>query len=215
MARRVPISYQPIDRYPGVATPDDQRTRSPFSTSWGTTLDELDRELRFLNAPRAVIAIDVADHGIRLDGELNARAKVNGPAVVLAFDAPNIGPLKYACDRFWHWQENLRAIVLGLESLRRVERYGIASRGEQYTGFKALPSGIALSAAPMTEEEAATVLLDLGGEDVYFDPDDERPSDAQLDEVFRRAVKRHHPDQGGTREAFDALMAARKVLLGE
>jgi hypothetical protein len=34
------------------------------------------------------------------------------------------------------WQDNLRAVALGLEALRRVERYGIAQRGEQYAGWR-------------------------------------------------------------------------------
>jgi hypothetical protein len=48
---------------------------------------------------------------------------------------------QFAVDVFPTWQANLRAITLGLEALRRVQRYGIVKEDEQYTGFKALTSG--------------------------------------------------------------------------
>ena len=60
---------------------------------------------------------------------------------MVAFESKH-GPLKYATDVFDHWHANLRAIALGLEALRKVERYGITQRGEQYTGFRTWNSGI-------------------------------------------------------------------------
>jgi hypothetical protein len=36
---------------------------------------------------------------------------------------------------------NSRSIGLELEALRAIDRYGITKQGEQYVGFKALPSG--------------------------------------------------------------------------
>src|SRR5690606_5164123 len=77
---------------------------------------------------------------IRLDGLPRANARPGHQGVVLAFDS-KYGPLKYATDTFDRWQDNLRAIALGLESLRRVDRYGITKRGEQYTGWRQLPAG--------------------------------------------------------------------------
>ena len=80
-----------------------------------------------------------------------------GPAVIIAFESKH-GPLKYATDVFDHWHANLRAIALGLEALRKVERYGITQRGEQYTGFRTWNSGIEMPAAQMTELEALEFL---------------------------------------------------------
>lgn len=50
---------------------------------------------------------------------------------------------QFAVDKFPSWQDNLRAIALGLEALRKVERYGFVKDDEQYTGFKALTAGAA------------------------------------------------------------------------
>jgi hypothetical protein len=42
------------------------------------------------------------------------------------------------------WRDNLRAIALGLEALRAVNRYGITRGiGEQYAGFLQLTTGVA------------------------------------------------------------------------
>jgi hypothetical protein len=48
---------------------------------------------------------------------------------------------QFAVDKFATWQDNLRAIALGLEALRKVDRYGITKNSEQYTGWKQLEAG--------------------------------------------------------------------------
>src|ERR1700675_3855774 len=84
-----------------------------------------------LDAKKLVFQIDVRESEIRLDGLPSARARPNDPAVIVSFDSKH-GPLRYFCDQFTDWQDNIRAIALGLEALRKVERYGITHRGEQY-----------------------------------------------------------------------------------
>src|SRR5688500_17219412 len=88
-----------------------RRGSSPFQASWSTTRDLLRRELGALVARDVVLEVDVAESMIRLDGELYANARPSSPAVRLAFES-KVGPLTYATDRFWHWQDNVRAIAL-------------------------------------------------------------------------------------------------------
>lgn len=45
---------------------------------------------------------------------------------------------QFAVDTFTSWEDNLRAIVLGMEALRKVARYGIVKGNEQYTGWRQL-----------------------------------------------------------------------------
>ena len=203
---------------------------SQFTAGWSDTLDVLDRELWHLDAEHVVIEVDVPERGIRVDGQMRADAKVTSPAVRLAFDSKH-GPLQYATDRFvrpsWQakgaqedWQHNLRAIALGLEALRRVDRYGITRRGEQYTGWKALPAGagapIAMPAA-MNSDEAARLLIELSG---FRGTVTERHvnqvinSPEQRTQLYRQAVKKLHPDNGGDRALFDRLQEARTLLDG-
>lgn len=218
-------TVRPIsDRTPFTSEPE----HSQFTATWSDTLVLLERELWHLDAEHVVIEVDVAERAIRADGTLRADAKSASPAVRLAFDSRH-GPLQYATDRFirpsWQrkgaqqdWQHNLRAITLGLEALRKVDRYGITRRGEQYAGWKALPPGagdaIAMPAA-MTVEEAARVLVDLGGElgrptlrqvdRLLTDPEEVR-------KVYRRAALTLHPDRGGDRAAWDRLQDAVRVF---
>lgn len=208
------LTFRPIDRWDRAET--NPRRSSPFKSTYTATLDLLDRELRLLAAERVVLMVDATERDCRLDGQLRADARLSSPRVILAFDSEH-GPLKYACDAFLYWQDNLRAIALGLEALRRVERYGIATRGEQYTGWKALGSGIAMGAG-MSRKEATTVLQDLtrDGDLILYaddDLDDRGRAGAFLDDAYRIGAKRWHPDnEGGDGEKFYLLTKARDVL---
>lgn len=194
------LTFRPIDRWD---RPQAPRSSSPFSASYNATLSLLDRELHFLRAQHPVLMVDASEADFRIDGQLRANATLASPRVILAFDSMH-GPLKYACDAFWKWQDNLRAIALGLEALRRVERYGIASRGEQYTGWKALGAGIALGPATMSVEQAlAFIGLHAAVESV----------DARdIDLAYRLAAKRLHPDNGGDEDQFKRLVEAKRIL---
>ncbi len=141
---------------------------TPFRASWTDTLDLLGRELDHLKATEVVLELDIIEGNLRLDGMLRADAKIASPAVRIAF-ASKVRPLVYGTDRYtghYHkgpadWQENVRAIALGLEALRKVDRYGITKSGEQYAGWKQLPAGSGNGASHMTHDEALAVVLDL------------------------------------------------------
>lgn len=199
--------FRPVITWPGARTKFPRQ--SPFGSDWRATMNLLDKELRQLDAKHLVIEVDCDESQIRRDGQPRADARMRSPGVILSFDSRH-GPLRYACDAFLAYRDNIRALALGLEALRKVERYGIATRAEQYTGWKALPSGIALGAGPMSRAEATAVLADLAGG--FYDGVDSSPETIKA--AFRHALKLHHPDQGGARAAFDALERARAVLVG-
>jgi hypothetical protein len=212
MGALVILTFRPIKVWPeGWRDAGRRRESSPFRAPYENTLQLLDRELEHLSARDAFLQVDASDRDVRLDGQLRADAKVEHPGVILTIDTKKLGTLTYGCDRFegWYsrpsWQSNLRAIALGLEALRKVERYGIAERGQQYAGYRELGSGIAVPAA-MTIEEATRLLL---GRD--------NPNGLTADEVaaaYRSSSKIHHPDRGGDAETFRRLTAARDLLLG-
>lgn len=186
---------------------------TPFRATWSDTLDLLDRELSHLAATNVVLEVDVANEGqIRLDGMLRAGAKVTSPAVRLAFDSKH-GPLTYATDRYVgrysgrpaDWQENVRAIALALEALRRVDRYGVTKRGEQYAGWKQLPSGSGVAATQMTTADALDFLYGLAPE--------HRRHNANNADLVRMARAATHPDRnGGDRSLWDRVEQAARVL---
>jgi hypothetical protein len=180
----VSVRFRPLQDWPV----DFSRRRAsgdPFRAPWSATLDLLERELSHLDARSTVIEIAVDEGDIRLDGWPRSNARPRHPGVILSFDSKH-GPLRYGTDAFPRWQSNLRAIALGLESLRRVDRYGIGKRGEQYQGWKALPAG---------EGDLASK--------------GRRIIEEQFDGDLTAAIKATHPDRGGDAEEFRAIMAAR------
>lgn len=187
--------------------------RSLFESTWEATLKLLAREITQLGGRDVVIECDVSERDIRVDGQIYARARPASPAVRVAFDSRQ-GPMIYATDRFDHWQDNIRAVALGLEALRRVERYGIAEHGEQYTGYKAIearPAGMGARAAAELLETVA-----VGDEGDQRERTVEllmRGSHPQGRDIFREARKAAHPDAcGGHRELWDQVQLAGTVL---
>lgn len=182
--------------------------RSQFEASWSATEQLLIREVRHLRGKDLVIEVDVMESDIRLDGRIRAGARPPTPGVRVAFESMH-GPLTYATDRFTTWQDNVRAIALGLEALRKVDRYGITKRGEQYAGWKALPAGRGEDDSHMTADEAWSVLASLASDR----PVAEVRSTMSALAVFKKARAAAHPDRhGGDRTLWDAVETAGRVL---
>lgn len=210
MAAQYPESLivAPLTSWPGGLTPAAARLVSPFTAPLGSTLRTLDRELYAIGARHPVLEVAIDPSQFRIDGRPRVTAKADHPGVVLSLPHTDHGPLRYATDRFVTWQENLRAVALGLEALRRVERYGITRRGEQYIGFAALPPGRgAGDAGPMTRAHALAFLSEHGGV-----PLTAATSDDDIDRAYRRAARVLHPDRGGDASLFHALQDAMAVL---
>ncbi len=178
------LRARPLTTWPGGAmTPHADRRRSPFSAGFSATTELLRRELDHLGADLAVLELAIGEGDIRLDGLPRAAARAAHSGVVLSF-ASDHGPLRYAVDRFDRWQDNLRAIALGLESLRRVDRYGMSGDGQQYRGWLALEAGDSDLAA-----RGRDLIAHHGS--------------------VSAALKATHPDTGGSAEDFAAVQAAR------
>lgn len=197
------MTLRPISTWP--ATETEQRVRSSFSATWQDTLRLLDRELRHLGgghrgAP-TVLEIALREKDFRVDGLPRAAARPSHPGVILNIETAQFGPLRYPCDRFNNWQDNLRAIALALEALRKVDRYGVTKHGEQYAGWKAIEArGSQCPTADAAERALRLVAGDMHGD---------------LGRVVRTARAKAHPDRnGGDRSGYDAVDTAIQVLTG-
>lgn len=192
------ITLRPFDNPPKAGG-----VRSPFDASLAATLEVLARELRALQAKQIVLQVGFREQDLRLDGMPRANATMTHDGVALSFES-KWGPLRYETNEFrghnWSgvvgWQANLRAIALGMEALRKVDRYGVSKRGEQYRGWQQLPER---SSEPadliVTRADAQRFLDEYGG-------------------TFREAANRLHPDKGGDPARMRAALKARKVLEG-
>lgn len=221
------IRFRSIDVWSYPETPAyDRHSRHRFKAPWSATLELLDRELRLLTASDIVVECFLRPSDIRLDGWPRADAKVpTHPGAALHFDAGDLGHLRYATDAYETYETNLRAIGLGLEALRAVDRYGITRGSEQYRGFAELPAGIAVGAVgagprPMTLSEAATFIIETAIDGKLSDADlREARSELLADrtvalEFIRAAEKETHPDAGGVSEEFDRVQKAKAIVLG-
>src|SRR5688500_17553742 len=108
--RSVSVQFRPWVTWPGKATPSYDRRRGQFKSRWMQTRTLLEKELWHLGAKNVVIEMDVEERYIRRDGLPYENAKPNTPGVILSFDSPH-GPLRYPCDTYADWQDNIRAIA--------------------------------------------------------------------------------------------------------
>lgn len=213
----------PIQQWPGERT--EERRSHPFrktvssrwgggtrtvpEVDWSSTTELLERELRMIEAENIVLQMAVTDRMVRLDGWIRADARPAHPGVILTFDSIH-GPLSYPCDTFDDWQANVRAIALALEALRKVNRYGVSRRGEQYRGWKQLPAA-GQSTTTLTARTAAAILATMGGAPAT-DPDTILEDPELATRLHRRALRTVHPDAGGSAKDFHRLQEAKGVL---
>lgn len=187
----IAIRFRPLPIWPHDPTPPAaRRSRHTFKAGWDNTLALLDRELRHLDASDPIIGCGLAERDIRQDGWPRADARIPAhPGIEVSFATPRArgGRLVYATDVCEHWQHNVRAIALGLEALRAVDRHGITRRGEQYAGFRALPPG---DRGPDPQRGAAIV--------------------AEHGSV-KAALHATHPDHGGDPRDFADVQAYREA----
>lgn len=201
------MKVDPIGAWPGELTRN--RQYSPFRAALGETLTVLERELRMLGAKDARLQIAIPASRFRLDGRPYADARPEHPGIILTCESKH-GALSYPCDTYTTWQDNLRAIALALEALRKVDRYGVTKRGEQYRGFleleaTAAPSGFA------DADAALRFLREVSGvpADIFEAPE------AHLPRVIRAAQRRAHPDMGGDAATFQRVSLAEAKLRQE
>lgn len=202
-----PLTPEAQLRLKGIA----KASHCPFTATWMQTERLLRSEVDWLRprGDRFVMMLDVREHDVRQDGTMRSNARPPGSDVAITFTSVDKGELLFVCGRFWSWQENARAIALGLEALRKVERYGITQSNEQYRGWQALPPGMPMPAAKMTVEEAARfVSTHAGAPFVTIEA-----TRHHLPHLYKHAARKLHPDvEGGDAELFKKLTEARDLL---
>lgn len=198
------MTLRPIDQWPGTETRN--RERSQFSAPWSATLELLDRELFNLGPgrqyPTSILQIAMRERDFRIDGMPRANAVASHPGVIVNVESTK-GPLSFPCDKFDRWKDNLRAIALGLEALRRIDRYGITPGNEQYRGWQAIEA----KAAPNMSVGGALELI----ANVADMP--EPTTTAEVARAIRVAKGNAHPDRhDGHRTLWDRVEVAENVL---
>jgi hypothetical protein len=196
--------FKPIEKWPSKPT---QIRRHRFRAKWADTLDLLEFELGKLRARDITIEAFFHPGEIRNDGWPKSSARPSHPGVILRFTTAS-KQAEFACDRFADWQQNLRAIALGLEKLRLVDDYGIvAEEGQQYTGWLKLPEASAIDEAT----ECARRLVDLAC--VSHAASELLAKREVFEQVAAEALRRNHPDtSGGNVDGLQLALAARNRI---
>lgn len=188
---------------------------SQFKASWGSTMDMLERELAHLEAKNPVLAVDVAESAIRMDGSLRENFTPKSPPIRLSFDSKH-GALQFTCFTYQvsppqgplgpAWRHNVRAIAMSLEALRAVDRHGAIQGGQQYVGLRQLEAGIGIGASHMTLEQAEHIVWETAGSPPHLNP-------ASWRVLVKQAKVRAHPDKHeGRHGAWNRLSDALLLL---
>lgn len=155
-------------------------------------IKRLQAEIDRIGGRNAVISTNVET---RLDGTPRSdRRAPDDPAAALYFQLAG-KPHCMPCDTYDRVADNIAAIAAHIKATRAIERHGVASLAEMFTGFQALPpptwwTDLGLRSRPASLEEAEA--------------------------AWKRIVKEHHPDRGGNGDiaarANQAIAEARKEL---
>lgn len=172
-----------------------QRRRGQFTTagqrvSVAGALKRLAGELDRLGAALPVISSNVE---LRLDGlPRSGQREPEDPGVCVYFQLAG-KPHAMPCDTYERVADNIAAVAEHIKATRAIDRYGVATVAEMFSGFVALPAPG--TARPWREvmgfPPEATVTLDM------------------VEARYRRLATTRHPDAGGSDAAMAELNAAR------
>lgn len=210
------MTLRPLGAWPG--TPTWDRRRAPFRSKFAATLTLLRQELHALGDggprswyqrdayPPSILQIGVRERDLRIDGMPRADAKVTEPGIILSIEPASQPPMSFPCDTFVDWQDNVRAVALTLEALRKIDRYGVTQTGQQYRGWQAIE---ARSSTGFSDADAAEKFL----RGLYWDEGHGLDLASSVPQVYRRVRAQAHPDRnGGDRTQWDRVEAAAEVL---
>lgn len=197
--------FRPIQQWPRKMT--TARKRSPFGVTYAKTFQDLEREMKHLDARIPIIQLALTDSEIRLDGKPRAGATPSHPGAIVTFEKGK-STMNFPCDAFTDWIGNLRAVSLALEALRRIDRYGVVATDEQYRGWAQLPP-----AQPVDEARKWAARLSMLGLGSTASTESILTTREAYDIAYRAAVKLYHPDAAqAIRPEWHEIQQAAKVL---
>jgi hypothetical protein len=167
------------------------RKAGGFAVAYEQAEKELGMELERLGAESAYIS---TDQQLRVDGRPRRDSQPATPGVAVYFVRDG-KELCIPCDRFNSVRDNIRAISLTLEGVRRMERYGTSQMVEAaLSGFTAIPATTGPHTGPRAWHEVLGVAPDS--------PIEVRRA------AYRALANSKHPDKGGSNDDWLELQRA-------
>lgn len=159
-------------------------------------LERLQKELDLIGARNPIISTNVET---RLDGRpRSGQPEPHDPGAALYFDLSS-KPHCLPCDTYTQVAQNIAAIAEHMKATRAIERYGVSSIAEMFTGFQQLP------APGKAESQQWRNVLGL-------DPNTVLTED-RLSEIYRQKAREAGND-AALKELNIARDEARKFLRG-
>jgi DnaJ-like protein len=166
--------------------PTTRTSTRPLTVS--DAIARLSGELSRLGAADEVLSTNVA---VRLDGlPRSGQPEPDDPGAAVYFKLGKHDRC-LACDRWDRVADNIAAIAQHIDALRRIDRYGVGTMEQAFAGYAALP--------PTAEDWWLVLEVPQNAHDV------------QIEEAYRRLIKVHHPDVGGTHDGMAKLNKAYAV----
>lgn len=165
-----------------------------------TACDRLEDQIDRLGGTYPVLSSNVE---LRMDGRPRAdRAPPVDPGICVYFQLKGV-PYVLACDTFTDVAQNIAAVANHIDTLRRQERYGVASATEALQAFQALPApdGPALVPKGPSAHGKRPWRAVLGSQDCV----------ENVEAVYRALAKR----SGGDSDTLLELNTARDAAIAE
>jgi hypothetical protein len=144
----------------------------------GTALTRLRDELRKINARNVVVSTNVPT---RSDGMPYAKSRQpEDPGVAVYFVRGRLETPQRVClpcDKYTRIADNINAVALHLDAMRGMERWGVGTSDQLFSGFKALP--------PAQIKREWWQVLDVSPEATL----------EEINETRRRLANVFHPDK--------------------
>jgi len=182
----------------------DPADREPYSGGFRVTrsvaFQNVLDELRTWDGVTDVQLDSGAEHQKRNPNKPYAKASYDDPGVVVRFQKEG-EDMAAACDRWDNPRDNAQDLYHYLHETRLQEQRGTVTGDSEYSKLR-LPSGDEDAVAAGSPPAYATL-----GVDPDADP-------GEVKAAFRERVKEVHPDQGGSREAYERVRNAKQAMLG-
>lgn len=158
-------------------------------------LVRLQRQIDLLGGSHAVISSNVE---LRLDGMPRSAAKPpDDPGVCLYFQLKG-QPTTLPCDHFNRVADNIAAIAAHIDATRRIERYGVGTLAQMFTGFQAIRGP-----GPKPWRETLGI------------PAEQVVTPAYVRQRKHELAAKLHPDVGGTETMMAEVNAAADQAIRE
>lgn len=213
---RSPHRLQWPDNQP--RTPAPSRERARFKVTLAEAVEDLLVELDRMGDVHSVVI--TSDVPTRQDGLPLSSGTCDDPGVAVYFVHRGMERV-FACDRWDRPAANIRAIGLTIQALRSVERWAASGMVTRvFEGFAALPAGeMAPNPASTPQKRSWREVFGWDLARAYDTCVIGRASTLQDVRIrYRKAMRKCHPDAGGTNEAAAelnvALQEAERELAG-